>query len=80
MIHHNSSEWKWVTASSVSLLAVQQVDAVDVILAHLLGLAKDSVGVGNRHHGGIVVIFGESQSGRRNDTTGGEWSFGIELV
>lgn len=41
--------------------AVQQVDAVDVVLAHLSGRTKHSVGVWNSHHGGIVVVFGESQ-------------------
>lgn len=41
--------------------AVQQVDAVDVVPAHLLGRAKHCVGVWNGHHGGVVVVLGESQ-------------------
>lgn len=41
--------------------AVQQVDAVDVVLAHLSGRTKHRVGVWNSHHGGVVVVFGESQ-------------------
>lgn len=48
------------------LAAVQQVEPVDVVLAHLLGRAKDGVGVGNRHHGGVDVAVGESQSAEEN--------------
>lgn len=43
------------------VLAVQQVDAVDVVMAHLPGRAKHGFGVWNSHHGGVLVVFGESQ-------------------
>ncbi len=43
------------------VLAVQQVDAIDVVLAHLPGHAKHSVWIWNSHHGGVVVVLGESQ-------------------
>lgn len=45
--------------------AVQQVDATDVVLAHLLGSAKDGAAVRISHHGGAVVVLGEGQSGTR---------------
>lgn len=35
---------------------VQTVQPVDVILAHLGGLAKGHIAVGNGHHGGEVVL------------------------
>lgn len=35
---------------------VQPVQAVNVVPAHLGGLAQDHVAVGNRNHGGTVVL------------------------
>lgn len=35
---------------------VEPVEPVDVILAHLGGLSKGHVAVGNGHHGGLVVL------------------------
>lgn len=47
--------------------AVQQVDAVDVVLAHPCGRAEDGVGVGNSHQGGADLVLGEIQSAGGNN-------------
>lgn len=53
---------------SVLTALVEPVQPVDVIAAHLGGLAQSHVAVGNGHHGGAVVL-GEGVSG--DDTTQG---------
>lgn len=53
--------WVWVLLTAL----VEPVQPVDVVLAHLGGLAEGHVAVGNGQHGGTVVLGegvpGESQ-------------------
>lgn len=54
-----------VVCTKVLTALVQPVEPVNVVPAHLRGLAKGHVGVGDGHHGGTVVLGegvpGESQ-------------------
>lgn len=48
-------------AGPALLAAVEQVDALDVAPTHLRGRAEGGVAVGEAHHGGEEVVFGEGQ-------------------